>query len=133
MNWIDPLGLTPVDAIGYSVYGLFDPGAKEPYYVGITDDPIRRSGEHRGTGRLTPGAEMVILDDNVKYGQARGYGQHYIEKYKTRIGTIGEETSSTNRGNKYNSFDHERTDSRAQAFKDAYNRKKGGSGGRKCG
>ncbi|EDS4216070.1 TPA: hypothetical protein G9E93_003640 [Salmonella enterica] len=41
--------------------------------------------------------------------------------------------SSTNRENKYNSFDHGRTDPRAQAFKDAYNSKKGGSGGGKCG
>ncbi|EPB6698041.1 RHS repeat-associated core domain-containing protein [Escherichia coli] len=133
LTWLDPLGLTPVDATGYSVYGLFDPGAKEPYYVGITDDPIRRAGEHRGTGRLTPGSEMVILDDNVKYGQARGYEQYYIEKYKTRTGTIGEEISATNRGNKYNSFDHNRTDVRAEAFKDAYNSKKSRSGGGKCG
>ncbi|EEJ3349485.1 hypothetical protein JU84_004692 [Salmonella enterica] len=41
--------------------------------------------------------------------------------------------SSTNRKNKYNSFDHGRTDPRAQAFKDSYNSKKGGSGGGKCG
>ncbi|ECF2154753.1 TPA: hypothetical protein G8L55_002487 [Salmonella enterica] len=133
LSWIDPLGLTAVDAPGYSVYGLFEPGATKPYYVGITDDPLRRAGEHRGTGRLTLGSEMVILDENVKYGQARGYEQYYIEKYKTRTGTIGEEISSTNRGNKYNLFDHGRTDPRAQAFKDAYNSKKGGSGGGKCG
>lgn len=56
-----------------------------------------------------------------------------LKIYNTRTGTIGEEISSTNRGNKYNSFDHGRIDSRAQAFKDAYNSKKGGSGGRICG
>uniref|UniRef100_UPI000375F2DF RHS repeat-associated core domain-containing protein n=1 Tax=Pantoea sp. A4 TaxID=1225184 RepID=UPI000375F2DF len=132
-GWVDPLGLTPVDAAGYSVYGLFDSGAKEPYYVGITDDPLRRAGEHRGTGRLSSGSEMVIFDDNVKYGQARGYEQYYIEKYKTRTGTIGEEISSTNRGNKYNSFNHGRTDPRAQVFKDSFNSKKGDSDGRRCG
>jgi hypothetical protein len=75
---------------------------------------------------------MVVLDENVKYGQARSYEQYYIEKYKTRTGTIGEEISSTNRGNKYNSFDHGRIDPRAQIFKDAYNSKKGGSGGGNC-
>ncbi|MED0364458.1 RHS repeat-associated core domain-containing protein, partial [Escherichia marmotae] len=134
LTWIDPLGLTPVDATGYSVYGLFDPGAKEPYYVGITNDMDRRRAEHESTGRLSKeNGRMLPLDENVKYGQARGYEQYYIEKYKTRTGTIGEEISSTNRGNKYNSFDYGRTDSRAQAFKDAYNSKKGGSGGRKCG
>ncbi|TKV13887.1 sugar-binding protein, partial [Citrobacter sp. wls619] len=133
LSWIDPLGLTAVDAPGYSVYGLFDPGAKEPYYVGITNDMDRRRGEHLDTGRLSPDSRMEPLERNVKYGQARGYEQYYIEKYKTRTGTIGEEISSTNRGNKYNSFDHGRTDPRAQAFKDAYNSKKGGSGGGKCG
>ena len=126
------MGLTALDAAGYNVYGLFDPGATTPYYVGITDDSVRRAGEHRGTGRLPPGSEMVILDEDVKYGQARGYEQHYIEEYKTRTGTIGEEISSTNRGNKYNSFDHGRTDTRAQAFEDAYNSKKGSSGGGGC-
>lgn len=70
---------------------------------------------------------MRPLDSNVTYGQARGYEQYYIEKYGTRTGTIGEDISSTNRGNKYNSFDHSRTDARAGAFKDAYNSKKNGS------
>lgn len=60
----------------------------------------------------------------MKYGQARGYEQYYIEKYKTRTGVIGEEISSTNRRNKYNSFDYGRTDPRAIAFKDAYGNKK---------
>ncbi|MDV6997655.1 RHS repeat-associated core domain-containing protein, partial [Dickeya solani] len=135
LSWVDPLGLTPVDATGYSVYGLFDSGAKEPYYVGITNDIDRRAAEHLETGRLSPGSRMRVLEDNVNYGQARGYEQHYIEHYKTRTGTIGEEISSTNRGNKYNSFDHSRTDSRAQAFKDAYNSKRNGTGksGGKCG
>ncbi|EBX0303158.1 hypothetical protein DQT12_20870 [Salmonella enterica subsp. enterica serovar Reading] len=133
LSWIDPLGLTAVDAPGYSVYGLFDEGATKPYYVGITNDIDRRMGEHIDSGRLTPGSRMQPIDTNLQYGQARGYEQYYIEKYKTRTGTIGEEISSTNRGNKYNSFDHGRTDPRAQAFKDAYNSKKGGSGGGKCG
>ena len=132
LRWIDPLGLTPVNAPGYSVYGLFDSAATKPYYVGITNDLDRRTIEHAGTGRLTPGARMEALDRNVTYGEARGYEQHYIEEYRTRTGTIGEDISSTNRGNKYNSFDHGRTDTRAQAFEDAYNSKKGSSGGGGC-
>jgi hypothetical protein len=136
LSYIDPLGLTPVDATGYSVYGLFDPGAKEPYYVGITNDMDRRRGEHLDTERLSPNSRMEPLDRNVTYGQARGYEQYYIEKYKTRTGTIGEKISSTNRGNKYNSYDHKRLnnkdDLRAKSFEEAYNSKKGGSGGRKC-
>lgn len=70
---------------------------------------------------------------NVTYGKARGYERYYIDKYKTKTGTIGEEIPPTNRGNKYNSFDHGRTDPRVQAFKDAYNSKKGDSDERQCG
>ncbi len=112
-----------VDTPGYNVYGLFDPGATEPYYVGITNDTERRAGEHRATGRLNPGSRMEVLDKNVTYGQARGYEQHYIDKYGTKTGVIGEDISATNRGNKVNSFDPSRTDPRAEAFKNAYNSK----------
>ncbi|CAM3641204.1 MULTISPECIES: hypothetical protein [Yersinia] len=77
---------------------------------------------------------MTPIDENIKYGQARGYEQYYMEKYETRTGTIGEAVSSTNRGNKYNSFNHSRTDTRADSFREAYDSKKKGSGclGRKC-
>lgn len=60
----------------------------------------------------------------MKYGQARGYERYCIEKYKTSTGVIGEGISPVNRGNKYNSFYHGRTDPRAVAFKDAYGNKK---------
>ncbi|KEA50953.1 sugar-binding protein, partial [Mangrovibacter sp. MFB070] len=128
LGWVDPLGLTAVDAPGYHVYGLFDPGATQPYYIGITNDIERRTIEHLGTGRLSPGASMRPIETNVNYGQARGYEQFYIEEYKTKTGIIGDEISSKNRGNKYNSFDHSRTDARAKAFKDTYDSKKFGSG-----
>ncbi|MBG5969403.1 hypothetical protein JEP65_18190 [Proteus mirabilis] len=77
---------------------------------------------------------MEILDRNINYGQARGYEQYYIEKYGTRTGIIGEDISSTNRGNKYNSFDHNRADTRADAFREAYESKTRSSGkvGGKC-
>lgn len=119
------MGLTAIDAPGYSVYGLFDPGATKPYYVGITNDLDRRAGEHLDTGRLSGEARMRPLEVDVTYGQARGYEQFYIEEYKTRTGTIGEDISPTNRGNKYNSFDHARSDSRGTAFQDAYESKGG--------
>lgn len=120
--WIDPLGLAGVDDPGYFVYGLFKDGADTPYYIGITDDTARRSAEHIASGRLTDGV-MNTLEDNVLYGQARGYEQAYIEHYGTRTGTIGEAISPTNQGNKVNSFDHSRTDSRAQVFEETYNSK----------
>ena len=103
LTWIDPWGLTSVNAEGYHVYGLYEPGATDPHYIGITNNVDRRRNEHRDTGRLTSG-RMKTLEENVTYGQARGYEQYYIEEYKTRTGTIGEDISSTNKGNKYNSF-----------------------------
>ncbi|EFN2600158.1 type IV secretion protein Rhs, partial [Escherichia coli] len=134
LRWIDPWGLTAIDAPGYNVYGLYnlDVNGKpigNPYYVGITNDLSRRAGEHLDTGRLGGNTGMLPIDENINYGQARGYEQYYIDEYKTRTGAIGEDVSPVNRGNKYNSFDQGRTDARAQAFKDAYNSKKGGFGG----
>ena len=86
LKFIDPLGLVAVDTPGYNVYGLYDPGATEPYYVGITDNMDRRAIEHTKTGRLTPGASMRPLDEYVTYGQARGYEQYYIDKFGTKTG-----------------------------------------------
>ena len=127
-GWIDPVGLIGENVPGYNVYGLYDPGATKPYYVGITDDLSRRRVEHVASGRLAPGAEMRPMDRNVTYGQARGYEQAYIEHYGTKTGTIGEEISATNRGNKVASFDHAsttRTPSRQAYFEDAYRNKSG--------
>jgi len=118
----------------------FDNGATEPYYIGITNDPKRRAGEHRKTGRLNAeSGRMKILDENVTYDEARGYEQYDIERYGTKTGTIGEEISSTNRGNKINSYDHDNTtrkEERQEYFEEAYNRKKEqeneGNGDEKC-
>ncbi|MCH5556181.1 RHS domain-containing protein [Pseudomonas syringae pv. syringae] len=109
VRWTDALGLVHELTPGYNVYGLFQEGAEKPYYVGVTDDLARRRNEHVGTNRLGPGTEMVPLDKNVNYGQARGYEQAYIEHYETKTGVIGKGISPASRGNKINSFDHEST------------------------
>jgi uncharacterized protein RhaS with RHS repeats len=70
ISYIDPLGLISVDDPGHSVYGLYDPGVTDPYYIGITNDVDRRMGEHVESGRLTPGSKMKVLDSNVTYGQS---------------------------------------------------------------
>ena len=70
---------------------------------------------------------MAPLDENVDYGTARGYEQAYIEHYETKTGTIGEDISPTNRGNKVNSFDHDNTTrprSRQQHFENAFEKKR---------
>ena len=119
--------MTPATAPGYSVYGLFDEGASKPYYVGITNDTARRTGEHLDTGRLSQGSYMDVLEYDVTYGEARGYEQYYIEKHGTLTGKRGEPISPTNRGNKINSYDHNsktRDPGRQEYFESAYNRKK---------
>ncbi|WP_049602241.1 RHS repeat-associated core domain-containing protein, partial [Yersinia similis] len=130
LGWVDPLGLTAANAPGFNVYGLFDPGATKPYYVGITDDLQRRSGEHVTSGRLNGGARMKPLDQNITYGQARGYEQFYIDEFGTKTGVRGEDISPTNRGNKINSYDRNNTTrdpTRQQYFDDAYDSKKSGT------
>nr|WP_233356471.1 RHS repeat-associated core domain-containing protein [Brenneria sp. L3-3C-1] len=111
--WMDPLGWIHESAPGYNVYGLFDKGADKPYYVGITDDLSRRRTEHVGTGRMNGSSIMRPLDENITYGQARGYEQAYIDHYQTKTGIIGEEISPQNRGNKINSYDKNNTTRRA--------------------
>jgi len=124
--WVDPLGWVAETAPGYNVYGLYEPGATNPYYVGITDDLARRRVEHMTSGRLDATSEMRPLNRNVTYGQARGYEQAYIEHYGTKTGTIGEPISAANRGNKINSFDHAsqtRAPSRQAYFENHYEAK----------
>lgn len=79
--------------------------------------------QHQDTGRsygsTTP---HEVLHDDLTIEQARGYEQHYIEKYNTKTGNIGKEISSANRGNKINSFEKTRTDPRGLAFKAEYDK-----------
>ncbi|WP_299434345.1 RHS repeat-associated core domain-containing protein [uncultured Maribacter sp.] len=122
---IDPLGLTPLGQEGFSVYGLFEAGAKEPYYIGISYDTNRRLGEHIDTGRADMNTSMKVFNDtDLTYAQARGQEQHLIEKHGTKTGTIGQEIGPNNKGNKVNSFDTTRTDTRGKAFKSEYDKAK---------
>ncbi|ENF4620796.1 RHS domain-containing protein, partial [Salmonella enterica subsp. enterica serovar Senftenberg] len=111
LSWIDPLGLavTPLNKEGFYVYGLYKPGATEPYYVGHTEqNPLKREGQHAGTGRLGD-AELRVLkgeDGKLTYSQAKGYEQAYREKYKTKTGFPG---------NVIEPIDKSRTDSRGKS------------------
>ncbi len=136
VKWIDPLGWVHELTPGFNVYGLFDNGAEKPYYVGITNDLSRRRAEHVESGRLNPDANAKLkpLDRNINYGQARGYEQAYIEHYESKKGIIGQDISSANRGDKYNSCDHNsktRAASRQANFEGNYQAKKAslGAGG----
>jgi RHS repeat-associated protein len=128
---LDVFGLFHHNDTGHNVYGLYDVVgqdamgndilADKPYYVGITNDPDLRATQHGTSGRLGDNSRMRVLDENLTYGQARGYEQAYIEHYGTKTGTVGEEISVTNRGNKINSFDVDnktRARDRHQSFVD---------------
>jgi RHS repeat-associated protein len=121
-GWIDPLGLAgklvPLNAPGYSVYGITAPGASKPHYIGITNDMRRRECEHMDKGRLPPGASMEALpgSKDLTYAEARGHEQASIEHYGTK-GPFP--------GNKRNSIDPDRNDARGQAMHQEYWKKKG--------
>ncbi len=118
-SWIDVFGLTGINEGGQSVYGLFKPGATEPYYIGISNNAATRELQHIDSGRLTDG-ELRVLRDDLTYAEARGREQALIEKHKTKTGTIGEDIGPNNQGNKINSFDKTRTDARGKAFNAEY-------------
>lgn len=130
--YFDPSGLDAIDVEtpGYFVYGLFDAGSTTPYYIGITNDIDRRRQEHVDTGRLNVNptekyptvGDLIPIEQNVTYGQARGYEQFYIEEYDTRHGARGVGgPSQDNRQNINNSYNTDRTDDRAAYFNKTYN------------
>jgi RHS repeat-associated protein len=122
---VDIFGLDPLGTGGYSVYALYDKGATDPYYIGITKQDIdTRMGQHMDTGRYGNNTTHKILHEDITIEQARGQEQHLIEKHNTKTGIIGEDISATNRGNKVNSFDKTRTDARGKAFKAEYDKLK---------
>nr|WP_261801489.1 RHS repeat-associated core domain-containing protein [Vibrio vulnificus] len=131
LEWVDPLGLTPLNQGGFSVYGLFEEGAELPYYIGISNNPSKRELQHLSSGRLTTDDRLEVLEKDLIYAQARGYEQAYIEEYGTKTGIRGQKISIANRGNKINSFDKGRVDDRGIAFNDEYDKAKADINSRK--
>jgi predicted GIY-YIG superfamily endonuclease len=125
---VDIFGLDPLGTGGYSVYALYDKGATDPYYIGITKQDINtRIDQHDATGRFNgKNNTFEVLHKDLTIEQARGQEQFLIEKHKTKTGIIGEDISAKNRGNKVNSFDKSRTDTRGKAFKAEYDKLKKG-------
>ena len=130
VGWIDPWGLYALDDPGHFVYGLFEEGAKVPYYIGITKNTESREKQHLNSGRIRDGDYLKKLSGPMLHQEARGMEQYYInEKYKTKTATIGQDLtadglSAKERGNKVNSYDPNRTDSRGKAFKAEYEKLK---------
>ena len=133
--WADPLGLEPIplDAPGYTVYGLFHVGEQKPYYVGITaNDPDIREVQHSqprpgydiGDRRLNPdiGDTLRPLESHtVTYSEARGYEQAYREFY----GTKPDGARGLRPGNVQEPLNINRTGARADSHKLNYQRKIG--------
>ena len=120
---VDPWGLIGLDEEGYYVYGLYRSGEKTPYYVGVTSDTKRREKEHWGSERLEDGSTLEDIQTNLKYKNARGYEQAYIEFY----GTKPADAKGKFPQNEINSFRHARaedpSDDRGKAFEKAYKEK----------
>ena len=54
--------------------------------------------QHIKTGRYEATTTHRVLHPNLTIERVRGYEQCYIEKYQTKTGIIGQEVSSTNKG-----------------------------------
>ncbi|GEQ86163.1 type IV secretion protein Rhs [Patiriisocius marinistellae] len=134
---IDIFGLFHHNSTGHNVYGLYDVVGTDdfgedilsdkPYYIGITNDVDTRRSQHKNSGRLTKNGTtaLVPLHENIKYGEARGFEQAYMDHYETKTGTVGKDISQKNRGNKINSFDsNNKTRVRARQNNFESNRKK---------
>ena len=125
-SWLDPFGLSSYkNRKKQDVYALYDSEAdflagKKPFYVGISEDAVKRLEDHKRDGRFVDGNHMVKHQDQIDYDKARGTEQKMIEDNGTKTGVRGQKVSSTNRGNKNNSFDKNRTDANGKAYKSAY-------------
>lgn len=126
-TWVDPLGLVGLDDGGYSLYHIVDSNDKV-VYVGITNQGTDvRAMQHEVTGRLGPGYDLVRVESDLTYAQARGYEQADIAHYGTRdTSRIGQRINDPNNPkrifepgepNRIWSYDPKRTDDRAAAFK----------------
>jgi len=113
---LDPFGQIPLNQGGYSVYHILN-NQGTVVYVGITNNPDIRSGQHRASGRLTDDFDFVRVESNLNYAQARGYEQADIAHFNTRdTSRIGLDMDP-GEPNRCWSYDPSRTDGRARAFR----------------
>jgi len=114
---IDPFGLVPLKATGYSLYHILD-GSGNVRYVGITNNPHVRELDHIRSGRIAGEFHMEVQETgNLTYAQARGYEQADIAHFGTRdTSRIGEEIVAGD-GNRIWSYATHRRDRRARAFR----------------
>ena len=97
ISWIDPWGwaVTPLNAPGYSTYGLYKPGATEPYYIGHTNQTLdarlkqHQTTERGGVTRADAKTEIRPMgghkEGSLTYSQSKGYEQAYREMHKTKM------------------------------------------------
>lgn len=113
---IDPKGLTPLDAPGYSLYHIVDDVTGRVAYVGISNNPSVRELQHIASGRLGPGYSMLERAGDLTYAQARGYEQADIERLGLRDTSRRGLPFEPGEANRCSSFDTARCDARAQEF-----------------
>ena len=113
---IDPKGLTPLDAPGYSLYHIIDDATGNVAYVGISNNPNVRALQHDATGRLGRGYTLSPVSEDLTYAQARGYEQADIERLGTRDTSRRGLPFEAGEANRCNSFDTARCDARAKEF-----------------
>jgi RHS repeat-associated protein len=96
LKFVDPLGLavTPLDAPGFTQYGLYANGATEPYYVGKTGGSMKdRYAGHVADGRAVRGKttirSMVGEEGSLTYSEATGAEEAAMRRCGTKNGFPG--------------------------------------------
>ncbi|WP_088133671.1 RHS repeat-associated core domain-containing protein [Vibrio gazogenes] len=140
MEWVDPLGLVPLDDTGWSLYHITN-SKNEVVYVGITKDFKTRTTQHINSGRLGKGYKIDEIERNLTHEKVRGYEQADIEHYNTldtsQRGIYDENGKfPAGAGNRARSYDPSRLenpdDHRAKAFNDNYQDRMKSHSGKIC-
>jgi len=88
------------------------------HYVGITNNVDLRTFQHQQSGRLGREFDLVAVERNITYAQARGYEQADIKHYDVlRLNERGQPIVAGS-GNRQNSYDESRNDVRASKFRE---------------
>ena len=88
VTWVYPLGFTALGTPGYSVYGLYSPGADTPYYIGVSNYPERRLEEHITSGRSGFSDRQRVLLTMNRLGVMNRRTSRSMERLRVKEGSL---------------------------------------------
>ena len=79
---------------GVVAYSIYNSGGKRTY-VGTTNNPERRAGEHRKTGKLARGGKLVVESKRMPRQAAERLEAKKIRGYKQRVGRLPKDNKTS--------------------------------------